>query len=305
MLLPSYNCRQYLAEALDSVLSQTYRDFHVLVIDDASTDGAPALAKDYERRWPDCVTVSTKRRRRELDDSISIGLRLNPSPRYVAIHNDDDVWRPTKLKAQIDTFKSNPGLGVVATEAMVIGTHGGPTGELFLELFGTPDAVRPAHRIFWEGNRFCATSVGAVRTGLDLLGTYYPLDSGCGDIYVWLVISAHLPVAWLHDPLTCWRRTAGHMTRARARYMWRDSFSLREHALRSGATVRNAAGGEAARRRLDGEALYRAEFYLRSGDLSSYAWVAWRVLRRCRLRPAMLIGIHTTSSPCAMGNRPA
>lgn len=67
---------------------------------------------------------------------------------------------------------------------MVIGTYGGPTGELFSELFGTPDAVQPAHRIFWEGNSFCAASVVAARAGFDLLEPYYPLDGGCGDKYM-------------------------------------------------------------------------------------------------------------------------
>lgn len=76
--------------------------------------------------------------------------------------------------------------------------------------------------------------------------------------------------------------------------MWRESYSLREHALRTDPTVRSAVGGEAALRRLDGDALYRGEFYLRYGDLSSYAWFACRVLRRCRVCLAMLLVLYTT-----------
>lgn len=292
VLLPSCNRRDYLREALDSVLSQTYRDFHILVIDDASSDGTAELAQEYERRFPGRVTALRKCQRRGLADSINLGLRLTHKAPFVAFHNDDDVWAPTKLGAQIDAFRANPGLGLVATEAEVIGPEGRPTGMLFSDLFGKPDLSNAARRIFWEGNCLCAASVVAKRAALDLLQPY-PFAGGCQDMSMWLQISAHMPVAWLNEPLTSWRKAPGQMTEARAGQMWRETYALRDRLFRDDATVRNAVGGESARRRLDGDALYRSYLYLRQWNLPDYTWFAGQVIKRHSLRLTILLGFHT------------
>ena len=58
VLLPVYNAEKYLRQCLDSVLSQTLRDIEVICVDDASTDGSPAILADYARR-DDRVKVIT------------------------------------------------------------------------------------------------------------------------------------------------------------------------------------------------------------------------------------------------------
>ena len=45
--IPSYNCARYLPEAIESVLEQEFRDFELLIIDDASTDGSRAIIEKY------------------------------------------------------------------------------------------------------------------------------------------------------------------------------------------------------------------------------------------------------------------
>jgi hypothetical protein len=284
VLLPSYNRRTYLREALESVLHQTYRDFRVLIIDDASIDGTLELAREYEQRFPDHVTAIVKTEQRGLADSLTLGLRLTKNARYVAFHNDDDVWMPTKLEMQMDRFREDPSLGFVATEAVIIDADGSPTGELLSDLLGKPDAVNPAQRIFWQGNCYCAASVTASRAALDLLERPYPFPGRCMDMYMWLVISSHLPVAWLDAPLTRYRVAGGQMSQTRAHQMWRETYALREYLLKEDPTVCAAVGGcRAAETRLDENALYLAQSYLRRLDVASYGWFAWRVIKRRRV----------------------
>ena len=45
--MPAYNCQRYVAEAIESILGQTFRDFEFLIIDDGSTDGSLAILKRY------------------------------------------------------------------------------------------------------------------------------------------------------------------------------------------------------------------------------------------------------------------
>lgn len=296
VILPSYNRRRYLDQSLQSILSQTYQDLHVLVIDDCSTDGTRQLAQGYQERMPHRISVVAKPARRGVADSINLGLTLTKSAEFVAIQNDDDIWMPEKLRKQIATFRALPELGFVATEADIIDAAGRPTGQRFSDILGRPDTESPARQIFLEGNRYCNASVVATRAACDLTHPYFPRDGGCGDMYMWLVISAHMPVKWLAEPLTQYRIASGQLTSVRSRQMWRETYSLRERLLQD-PHVRAAIGGEdVGRERLDDNALFLARSYLRSGDLTSYAWFSWRILKRRRLRLLALLARYTVSS---------
>lgn len=46
IIIPSYNCREYISETINSVLNQTYSDYEVFIIDDKSSDGTPELVQN-------------------------------------------------------------------------------------------------------------------------------------------------------------------------------------------------------------------------------------------------------------------
>lgn len=52
IIVPVFNSEKYLSFCLDSVLSQDFCDFELLLIDDCSTDSSVAICKDYERKYP-------------------------------------------------------------------------------------------------------------------------------------------------------------------------------------------------------------------------------------------------------------
>ena len=47
IIIPVYNVEAYLADCLDSILAQTFESFEVILVDDGSTDGSPAIAQKY------------------------------------------------------------------------------------------------------------------------------------------------------------------------------------------------------------------------------------------------------------------
>lgn len=64
VFITSYNQRDYLREAIESVLAQTLPASQIIVVDDASSDGSPDLISDYARRYPDLFTPSTTNKTR-------------------------------------------------------------------------------------------------------------------------------------------------------------------------------------------------------------------------------------------------
>ena len=104
ILLATYNGERFIKEQLDSLLAQTYQDWHLYVHDDGSRDGTVAIIKDFAASHPDKITL--------LDYPPTGGPRSNflsmmkwVEARYYMFCDQDDVWLPKKIELSIDVLK--------------------------------------------------------------------------------------------------------------------------------------------------------------------------------------------------------
>jgi len=107
VVLPVYNCERYLAEAIESVLGQTYQRLDVIVIDDGSTDGSADVAGRY-----------TPPVRYSCQPNAGVGAALNRGIQmaegsFLAFLDSDDVWVRGKIARQMAAFAQDPGLDMV------------------------------------------------------------------------------------------------------------------------------------------------------------------------------------------------
>jgi glycosyltransferase involved in cell wall biosynthesis len=109
-----YNGERYFAEAIDSVLAQNFRDFELLLVDDGSTDGSTAIARDYEARHPGRVRYLEHpgHANRGMSATRNLGL-AHAQGEYVAFIDADDRWHPDKLADQIGIMDRHPELAAV------------------------------------------------------------------------------------------------------------------------------------------------------------------------------------------------
>lgn len=113
VIIPSYNARKYIGEALESVAAQSFTDYEVIVIDDGSTDGTGAFVAE---RYPDV------RYRRVPNGGASRARNLGVEEArgaLVAFLDADDLWLPTKLEKQVRRFEEDHALAMVFTESVV------------------------------------------------------------------------------------------------------------------------------------------------------------------------------------------
>jgi glycosyltransferase involved in cell wall biosynthesis len=115
VILNSYNQGDYLAEAIESVLEQTFEDFELIVVDNGSTDDSPRIIESY----------SDSRIRRHLHkENVAISRRFNEAVAaatgtYVSFLYSDDWYLPTKLGAQVALFgRLDSSYGVVYCPAL-------------------------------------------------------------------------------------------------------------------------------------------------------------------------------------------
>src|SRR4051794_10321745 len=106
ILLATYNGEKYLDELMRSLLSQTYRNFGVLVRDDHSSDRTPEILERWSASQPDKVHVIS-------DDlgnlgslrSFSLLMESCDAP-YFALCDQDDVWLPNKIELAINEIRN-------------------------------------------------------------------------------------------------------------------------------------------------------------------------------------------------------
>lgn len=128
-----YNSERFLAEAVESVLAQEYRDFELLLVDDGSGDGSSEIARDYARRQPGQVRYLEHPGHENRGMSATRNLGVSQSRgEFVALLDSDDVWRPEKLREQVAIMDRYPRVEALCGTARYWGSWEGGRDKLVL-----------------------------------------------------------------------------------------------------------------------------------------------------------------------------
>jgi glycosyltransferase involved in cell wall biosynthesis len=103
------NGERFIQEAIESIVTQTYTKWELMLVDDGSTDGSTQIAHSYVEKYPGQVTYleHEKHQNRGMSASRNLGI-LHCKGRYVAFLDSDDVWLPHKLERQVAIMESQP-----------------------------------------------------------------------------------------------------------------------------------------------------------------------------------------------------
>ncbi len=105
VIMPVYNAEKFLALSIDSVWHQTYADWELFLVDDASTDASPDIMDRYQQREPRIKAIHLAR-----NGGVAAARNMGLSKargRYVAFLDSDDLWKETKLEEQLSFMKEN------------------------------------------------------------------------------------------------------------------------------------------------------------------------------------------------------
>lgn len=105
ILLSVYNGEKYLQEQIDSILSQTYKDWNLLVRDDGSKDRSLDIIKEYATKYPDKIRIHT-------DSFGNVGVKRSfellleaSNSEYFMFCDQDDFWLPNKIELSYNQIK--------------------------------------------------------------------------------------------------------------------------------------------------------------------------------------------------------
>lgn len=166
IVLPVFNAAEYLKDAIDSVLNQTFGDWELLIADDGSSDSSVSIIEQYVQRDP---------RIKHFPNHANIGylqtcnkLFLLAKGDLVTFQDADDISMPNRFEEQVRFLKMNP-------ECMLVGTHAlyfqnCPHEPFMFKRFATKDAEIKEQ--LFSGNQFCGASVMFRKKLFEKIGFY-------------------------------------------------------------------------------------------------------------------------------------
>lgn len=213
VIIPAFNRFAMLKKALASVLSQTYRDFELIIVDDGSTDGTASLFKSCPPQviylFQDNQGVASAR---------NAGIR-RAQGEWLAFLDSDDTWLPEKLALQMEFHRKNPGIKISQTEEVWIrnGKRVNPMNK----------HKKVSGWIFEHCLPLCLISPSSVilaREIFDGTGVFDESFTVCEDYEFWLRCALRYEIGLINRPLTV--KYGGHADQLSKRYWGMDRFRI-------------------------------------------------------------------------------
>ncbi len=190
VIIPTYNRSEMLKQAIDSVLSQSYDDFELIVVDDGSTDNTPeALAACKDK------IICYRQENKGVSAARNRGIGM-ASGELIAFLDSDDLWLPGKLASQVEFFTSRPDALICQTQETWIrnGRRVNPKNR----------HQKESGMIYERSLALCLVSPSAVmmkKQLLDMTGGFDENLPACEDYDLWLRISCRFPIHLIDIPL--------------------------------------------------------------------------------------------------------
>lgn len=212
VIIPTYNRRDFLKEAIRSVLEQSFRDFELIVVDDGSKDGTHEM---IQREFSGLLTYLYQENQ-GVSRARNRGLQVAQGE-FVAFLDSDDLWLPRKLERQVAFMQSNPDAQICYTDEIWIrrGVRVNPKKK----------HAKYSGWIYPRCLPLCIISPSSALMRRELLEQVGGFDEGmpvCEDYDLWLRISARYPVHFLPEKLIVKR--GGHQDQLSRRWgndIWR------------------------------------------------------------------------------------
>ena len=120
VIMPVYNAELYVKEAIESILSQTYKDFEFIIINDGSTDQSFNIIQDFAKK-DNRIKIIT-RKNQGLIYSLNEGIK-KAQGKYIARMDADDISLPERLEKQLEFMEKNTNIGICGTWIEVFGEN--------------------------------------------------------------------------------------------------------------------------------------------------------------------------------------
>jgi glycosyltransferase involved in cell wall biosynthesis len=219
VIIPAYNASEFIREAINSVLNQTYTDYEIIVVDgrDGSTDNTREIVAEYG----DAVRYF-QQENTGLADARNKGI-LNAKGEYIAFLDSDDLWSENKLALQVEFLDSHRDVGLVFSDSWfkaygdVTATNPRLVGRRFFQIT-KPHRGEVLCQLF-VGNFIPVLTVVARKECLLKVGLFTKECDSAEDYDLWLRVSRLFKIDYIDEPLATYRNRGDSLVHKRDRLL--------------------------------------------------------------------------------------
>ena len=224
VVIPVYNRERFIGETIRSVLDQSFQDFELIAVDDGCTDGSRRVLESFGDRVR--VLEHPGRENRGQSAALNLGIR-HARGRYLGLLDSDDLWLPRKLESQVAYLEANPAIGLVYGNGRAIDADGHDLYNIY----------EPGHHENSEPNRvlvdcyFLVPNNSLVRRSVfEQAGVFDESLRAAQDHDMAIRIAEVTRLAYIDEPVFCYRRHPDSISRKRADVRWRNGFLILDKA---------------------------------------------------------------------------
>jgi glycosyltransferase involved in cell wall biosynthesis len=206
VILASYNHEKYVAEAIQSVLDQSYQDFEIIITDDGSSDSTVAEITKFKDPRINIFCFE-----HNLGACVALGNCLDHARgQYISVQNSDDIYIHDKLEKQALFLDEHPDIAAVFGHAILVDENGSP----FKDKRQSPENIfdqknRSRHEwlnyFFSKGNCLCHPSILIRRSCYKSIGYYDPRYAQLPDFDFWIKLCMNYDIHITPEPVIKFR----------------------------------------------------------------------------------------------------
>jgi glycosyltransferase involved in cell wall biosynthesis len=222
VIIPTYQNGSYVGQAIESVLSQTYKDFSIFVIDDGSTD----ITGEVLAKFLDKISI-IRQTNQGPAAARNQGIKASNSE-FIAFLDADDVWLPDKLERQIAMFSEDPTVALIFSNTYIF-HNGKDYPKTYFNLFSPASGM--VYQELFVSDFIPTLTVVIRRSCLKATGYFDEKFFGPEDYDLWLRICQHYPISFIPEPLARYRIIEGQITSNKERLI-KNLILVKEKALK-------------------------------------------------------------------------
>jgi len=214
IIMPAFNREEYVAEAIDSVIAQTYEDWELIVVDDGSTDATLSIASTYADADPARIRILSQPNRGVVA-ARNAGIGISRGT-FVAFLDSDDTWEPGKLASQIAVYEADPNAAFVYTGFTTIEAD----GSRLREVLPDPRFQGDISELLWlVDNEILGATLLVRRSTLLAVGMFDSRLAGAENLALRLRLAETGPVRFVDESLYNYRRHGTNLSSDQARML--------------------------------------------------------------------------------------
>lgn len=230
VVVPAWNSEAFIEKAAQSVLAQELLPDEIIIVDDGSADGTPAVVEKLIAGQKDKKPRIKYIRQANQGPAVARNTGVkNAAGDYIAFLDADDRWLPARLKKQMSVLRERPEAGMVCSGRLRVDES---TGQKAIDCAGSKLSDDSYRDLWTRGNYVVTSTVLARKKCFDAVGGFDedPRALGSEDAEMWLRIAEKYPIIYINEALVEYLVRQGGINRSNIRRSYESAaFIIRKH----------------------------------------------------------------------------